>query len=459
MKALTAYTSIYFVGAGGIGMSALVRYCLAKGFLVAGYDRTRTELTEALEREGARLFYEESAELIPVSFRNPETTLVVYTPAVPDTHEGLAYFRAHGFCVVKRAELLGLITRESRGLCVAGTHGKTTTSSMTAHILAQSAVGCSAFLGGILKNYDSNLILSDRSDLVVIEADEYDRSFHHLRPYMAVITATDPDHLDIYGTREAYLESFRHFTSLIRPDGVLIMKKGLPLQPELAPGVRLYTYSLDNGGDFYARNIRMGDGKILFDWVYPEGVVTDIDLGVPVRVNIENGVAAMALAWLNDVTPDEMRRALKSFAGARRRFDYWIREGQTVLIDDYAHHPDEIKASLTSLRALYPDKKISVIFQPHLYSRTRDFCDEFAKSLSLADELILLDIYPAREKPIPGVTSQIIFDKVKCKKKELCSKEKLLETIKGRNFEVLITLGAGDIDRLLPAIKEEILAR
>lgn len=303
MKALTAYTSIYFVGAGGIGMSALVRYCLAKGFLVAGYDRTRTELTEALEREGARLFYDESAELIPVSFRNPETTLVVYTPAVPDTHEGLAYFRAHGFCVVKRAELLGLITRESRGLCVAGTHGKTTTSSMTAHILAQSAVGCSAFLGGILKNYDSNLILSDRSDLVVIEADEYDRSFHHLRPYMAVITATDPDHLDIYGTREAYLESFRHFTSLIRPDGVLIMKKGLPLQPELAPGVRLYTYSLDNGGDFYARNIRMGDGKILFDWVYPEGVVTDIDLGVPVRVNIENGVAAMALAWLNGVTP------------------------------------------------------------------------------------------------------------------------------------------------------------
>lgn len=459
MKALTAYTSIYFVGAGGIGMSALVRYCLAKGFMVAGYDRTRTTLTEALEREGTRLFYDESAELIPSSFRDPETTLVVYTPAVPDTHEGLAYFREQGFCVVKRAELLGLITRESRGLCVAGTHGKTTTSSMTAHILAQSAVGCSAFLGGILKNYDSNLILSDRSDLVVIEADEYDRSFHHLRPYMAVITATDPDHLDIYGTYEAYLESFRHFTTLIRPDGVLIMKKGLSLRPEPVPGVRLYTYSLDDGGDFYARNIRMGGGKILFDWVYPEGVVADIDLGVPVRVNIENGVAAMALAWLNGVTPDEMRRAMKSFAGARRRFDYWIREGQTVLIDDYAHHPDEIKASLTSLRALYPDKKISVIFQPHLYSRTHDFCDEFAESLSLADELILLDIYPAREKPIPGVTSQIIFDKVKCKKKELCSKEKLLETIKGRNFEVLITLGAGDIDRLLPAIKEEILAR
>lgn len=459
MKALTAYTSVYFVGAGGIGMSALVRYCLAKGYAVAGYDKTPSTLTSALEKEGARLFYDESVELIPSPFRDAATTLVVYTPAVPDSHAGLAYFRENGFTVVKRAELLGLITRASRGLCVAGTHGKTTTSSMAAHMLAQSSVGCSAFLGGILKNYDSNLILSDKSDLVVVEADEYDRSFHHLQPYMVVITATDADHLDIYGTYEAYLESFRHFTSLIRPDGVLILKKGLPLQPALAEGVRLYTYSLDDGGDFYARNIRMGNGQILFDWVYPGGVVADIDLGVPVRVNIENGVAAMALAWLNGVTPDEMRRAMKSFAGARRRFDFWIREGKTILVDDYAHHPDEIKASLSSLRALYADKKISVIFQPHLYTRTRDFCDQFAAALSLADELILLDIYPAREQPIPGVTSRIIFDKVNCKKKALCSKEKLLETIKERNFEVLITLGAGDIDRLLPAIKEEILAR
>ena len=459
MKTLTAYTSIYFIGAGGIGMSALVRYCLAKGYTVAGYDKTRSVLTEALEKEGAELFYDESADLIPASFRDPGHTLVVYTPAVPDTHDGLVYFRDHAFTVVKRAELLGFITRESRGLCVAGTHGKTTTSSMTAHILAQSSVGCSAFLGGILKNYDSNLILSDKSDLVVVEADEYDRSFHHLRPYMVVITATDADHLDIYGTYEAYLESFRHFTSLIRPEGVLIVKKRLPLRPELAEGVRLYTYSLDDGGDFYARNIRMGNGKILFDWVYPGGVVSDIDLGVPVRVNIENGVAAMALAWLNGAAPEEMRRAMKTFAGARRRFDFWIREGKTVLVDDYAHHPDEIKASISSLRALYAGKKISVVFQPHLYSRTRDFCDEFAAALSLADELLLLDIYPAREQPIPGVTSRIIFDKVKCERKELCSKEKLLETIKERNFEVLITLGAGDIDRLLPAIKDEILAK
>ena len=334
MKTLTAYTSIYFIGAGGIGMSALVRYCLAKGYTVAGYDKTRSVLTEALEKEGAELFYDESADLIPASFRDPGHTLVVYTPAVPDTHDGLVYFRDHAFTVVKRAELLGLITRESRGLCVAGTHGKTTTSSMTAHILAQSSVGCSAFLGGILKNYDSNLILSDKSDLVVVEADEYDRSFHHLRPYMAVITATDADHLDIYGTYEAYLESFRHFTSLIRPEGVLIVKKGLPLRPELAEGVRLYTYSLDDGGDFYARNIRMGNGKILFDWVYPGGVVSDIDLGVPVRVNIENGVAAMALAWLNGAAPEEMRRAMKTFAGARRRFDFWIRKGKKGLVDD-----------------------------------------------------------------------------------------------------------------------------
>ena len=454
MKTLTEYTSLYFVGAGGIGMSALVRYFLAKGYAVAGYDKTPSALTEALSREGAALFYDENPDLIPDGFRDPAATLVVYTPAVPDTHGGLAYFRAHGFDVVKRAQLLGLITRSSRGLCFAGTHGKTTTSSMTAHILAQSSIGCSAFLGGILKNYDSNLILSDKSDLVVIEADEYDRSFHHLRPYMAVVTATDADHLDIYGTYEAYLESFRHFTSLIRPDGVLLMKKGLRLQPDLAPGVRLYTYSLDDGGDFYARNIRIGDGRICFDFVTPEGVVADIDLGVPVRINIENGVAAMAIAWLNGAQPDELRSAMKSFAGARRRFDYWVREGRTILIDDYAHHPDEIKASLSSVRALYPDKKISVIFQPHLYTRTRDFCDEFAAALSLADELILLEIYPARELPIPGVTSQIIFDKVKCAKKELCLKEKLLETIKERNFEVLITLGAGDIDRLLPSIRD-----
>ncbi|MBQ8423724.1 MAG: UDP-N-acetylmuramate--L-alanine ligase [Coprobacter sp.] len=459
MKPITAYTSLYFVGAGGIGMSALVRYFLAKGYAVAGYDKTPSALTTALESEGARLVYDEAVELIPADFRNPETTLVVYTPAVPDTHEGLSYFRASGFTVVKRAELLGLITRSSRGLCIAGTHGKTTTSSMVAHILAQSSIGCSAFLGGILKNYDSNLILSDDSDLVVIEADEYDRSFHHLRPYMAVITATDADHLDIYGTYEAYLESFRYFTSLICENGVLIVKKGLRLQPDVAPGVTVYTYSLDAGGDFYARNIRIGDGRIVFDFVTPEGEISDIELGVPVRINIENGVAAMAIALLNGATPDEIRRAMKSFSGARRRFDYWVREKDVVLIDDYAHHPDEISASLSSVRALYPDKKISVIFQPHLYTRTRDFCDEFAKSLSLADELILLEIYPARELPLPGVTSQIIFDKVKCEKKELCLKEKLLETIKERNFEVLITLGAGDIDRLLPEIRDILLKK
>lgn len=453
MKPITEYNAIYFVGAGGIGMSALVRYFLAKGYSVGGYDKTASALTDALSREGAQLFYDENPELIPTAFRDAKKTLVVYTPAVPQTHRGLVYFRTHGFDIAKRAEVLGLITRAGRGLCFAGTHGKTTTSSMAAHILAQSSIGCSAFLGGILKNYDSNLILSDKSDLVVIEADEYDRSFHQLRPYMAVITAVDADHLDIYGTHEAYLESFRHFTTLIRPDGVLLMKKGLPLQPDLGEGVRLYSYSLDEGGDFHADHIRTGDGRICFDFVTPNGVIPDIELGVPVRINIENGVAAMAIALLNGAQPDEIRRAMKSFAGAQRRFDYWLR-GEKILIDDYAHHPDEIKASLSSVRALYPDKKISVIFQPHLYSRTRDFCDEFAAALSLADELILLDIYPARELPIPGVTSQIIFDKVKCKKKELCPKEKLLERIKERTFEVLITLGAGDVNLLLPEIRD-----
>ncbi len=454
MKPITEYTSLYFVGAGGIGMSALVRYFLSKGYRVAGYDRTATDLTAALVREGASLVYDESESLIPEWCRDAEHTLVVYTPAIPSDHAGLVYFRRAGFAVVKRAELLGMITRASRGLCFAGTHGKTTTSSMAAHILNQSPIGCSAFLGGILKNYDSNLILSDGSDYVVVEADEYDRSFHHLNPYMAVITATDADHLDIYGTYEAYLESFRHFTSLIHKDGVLIVKKGINLIPDVVDGVKIYSYSLDDGGDFYARNIRIGDGRIVFDFVTPQEVIPDIDLGVPVRINIENGVAAMAVAYLCGVTPDDMREAMKSFAGARRRFDYWVREGKIVLIDDYAHHPDEIRASLSSVRALYPEKKLSVIFQPHLYTRTRDFCDEFAESLSLADELILLDIYPARELPIPGVSSQIIYEKVNCKNKVLCTKEKLLETIKERNFEVLITLGAGDIDRLLPDIRD-----
>ena len=448
------FKSIYFVGAGGIGMSALVRYYLSKGIPVGGYDHVSTDLTEQLKKEGADIHYDDNVELISDSFLNPETTLIVRTPAVPESHSELTYFRDNGFNIVKRAELLGIITRNSKGICISGTHGKTTTSSMTAHLLKQSHVDCNAFLGGILKNYGSNLLLSDKSDLTVIEADEYDRSFHHLTPYMAVITASDPDHLDIYGTEEAYLESFRHFTTLIHPGGVLLIRKGIKAKPDLQEGVTLYTYSGEEGGDFHAENIRIGNGTIMIDYVTPEKTIKDIELGVPVKINIENGVAAMTMALLNGATEEEIRAAMKSFAGPKRRFDFHLKTDDVIFLDEYAHHPEEIRTCLNSVRALYPDKKISVIFQPHLYSRTRDFAPDFASALSIADELILLDIYPARELPIEGVTSDIILKNVTIPNKSLCSKDKLLEKIKESKFEVLIVLGAGDIDKFISPIKE-----
>lgn len=447
-------TSVYFVGAGGIGMSALIRYFLSKGKRVAGYDRTPSDLTAELNKEGSEIHYEDNVPLIPEYCQDPASTLVVYTPAVPDTHTELIYFREHGFEIMKRARVLGEITRSSRGLCVAGTHGKTTTSSMTAHLLKQSNVDCNAFLGGILKDYESNLMLSDKSDLTVIEADEYDRSFHQLTPYMAVITSADPDHLDIYGTPEAYRESFEHFTSLIRPDGCLIMKKGIPVTPRLLPGVKLYTYSVGENADFRAENIRIGNGEIVFDFVAPGETVRDINLGVPVKVNIENGVAAMALAWLNGATAEELRKGMASFSGARRRFDFQLKRSDIVLIDDYAHHPEELKASISSVKELYAGKKITGIFQPHLYTRTRDFATDFAASLSLLDELILLDIYPAREEPIPGVTSRIIFDQVTIPRKQLCTKDQLLQVVSQNKYEVVLMVGAGDIDRLVAPVKE-----
>lgn len=447
-------TAIYFVGAGGIGMSALIRYFLSKGKCVAGYDKTPSDLTEQLSREGAEIHYEDNITRIPEAFRNPATTLVVYTPAVPESHTELTYFRKNGFEVMKRAQVLGEITNCTRGLCIAGTHGKTTTSSMLAHLLKQSPVDCNAFLGGILKNYESNLMLSGHSDLTVIEADEFDRSFHWLTPYMAVITAADPDHLDIYGTAEAYRESFEKFTSLIRPEGCLIMKKGIALTPRLQPGVKLYTYSATDGGDFHAENIRIGNGEILFDFVGPEVRVADVRLGVPVKVNIENGVAAMAMAWLNGVLAEDMKKAMADFAGPRRRFDFHLKRENIVLIDDYAHHPAELEASIVSVKALYADRKVTGIFQPHLYTRTRDFADDFAASLSLLDELILLDIYPAREEPIPGVTSRLIFDKVSIPSKTLCTKEELLDVVAAGTYEVILMVGAGDIDRLVEPVKQ-----
>ena len=448
-------TSVYFVGAGGIGMSALIRYFLSKGKKVAGYDKTPSGLTEQLNYEGAAIHYEDNVMLIPDDFTDPAKTLVVYTPAVPDSHTELSYFRDNEFEIMKRARVLGEITNCTRGLCIAGTHGKTTTSSMVAHLLKQSHVDCNAFLGGILKYYDSNLMLSEHSDLTVIEADEFDRSFHWLKPYMAVITAADPDHLDIYGTPEAYRESFEHFTSLIRPGGCLIMKKGINVTPILQRDVSLFSYSATEEADFYATNIRIGNGEIVFDFVGPTITISDIQLGVPVKVNVENGVAAIALAWLNGVTPDEIRKGMASFAGPKRRFDFHLKKENIVLIDDYAHHPAELKASIQSVKELYAGRKITGVFQPHLYTRTRDFATDFAESLSLLDELILLDIYPAREEPIPGVTSQIIFDAVTIPNKKMVRKEDLLNRIAAEvnNLEVVLMVGAGNIEQLVEPVK------
>jgi len=451
MKSLKEITSVYFVGAGGIGMSALVRYFLAKGKKVAGYDKTATELTAQLIREGADIHFEDNLALVPAYCLDKESTIIILTPAVPDEHSELTYFRENGFWIAKRAEVLGEITNTDRGICVAGTHGKTTTSSMTAHLLKQSPVDCNAFLGGILKNYGSNLMLSDKNDLTVIEADEYDRSFHWLHPYMAVITSSDPDHLDIYGTKEEYLKSFRIFTSLIKEGGCLIMKKGLEVEPDLKPSVKLYSYSIEEG-DFHAERVRIGNGTIVFDFVTPTETIKDIELGVPVRINIENSIAAMALAWLNGVSGDDLRKGMASFNGAKRRFDFYLKTDALVMLDDYGHHPEEVRASISSLKQLYPDRKITVIFQPHLFTRTRDFYVEFAEHLSLADELILLDIYPAREEPIPGVTSDIIFEKVTSPQKTLCSKKELLDQLRGKEYDVVMTLGAGDIDTYIPQI-------
>ena len=446
--------SVYFVGAGGIGMSALIRYFLAKSMAVGGYDRTPSELTERLIAEGAQIHYEENAELIPNDFRDKAHTLVVYTPAIPQEHAELAYFRNNGFEIHKRAQVLGMLTRSSRGLCVAGTHGKTTTSTMAAHLLHQSHVGCNAFLGGISKNYGTNLLLSATSPYTVIEADEFDRSFHWLSPWISVVTATDPDHLDIYGTREAYLESFRHYTSLIQPGGALIAHTGLALQPDLQPGVKLYTYSRDEG-DFHAENIRIGGGEIFIDFVAPDTRINDIQLGVPVSINIDNGVAAMALAHLSGVSDEEIKAGMASFRGVDRRFDFKLKTDKIVLLSDYAHHPAEIAQSVKSIRELYRDKKITAIFQPHLYTRTRDFYRDFADSLSLLDEVILTDIYPAREQPIPGVSSQLIYDNLRPGiEKTLCRKEDVLNLLKDKPLEVVIVLGAGDLDNYVPEIKK-----
>lgn len=444
--------SVYFIGAGGIGMSAIARYFISKGMVVAGYDKTPSELTRRLEDEGMLIHYEENVDDIPHVCKNPQSCLVVYTPAIPESHKELQFFREGGFEIEKRAQVLGTLTRSHKGLCVAGTHGKTTTSTMCAHIMHQSHLDCNAFLGGIAKNYGTNHILSSESDYVVIEADEFDRSFHWLRPWMSVITSTDPDHLDIYGTKEAYLDSFRHYTTLIKPGGALIIHKNLEMKADVQEGVRVYEYSRDEG-DFHAENIKIANGRITFDLISPVENVKEVELGQPIPINIENSVAAMAMAQLCGCTAKELRYGMETFKGVDRRFDFKIKDDRHVLISDYAHHPKEIYQSAKSIKELYAGRKITAIFQPHLYTRTRDFYKDFAAALSQLDEVILCDIYPAREKPIEGVTSALIYDNLAAGvEKSMIKTDEVINMVKQRDFDVLIILGAGDLDSKVPEI-------
>ena len=443
--------AVYFIGAGGIGMTAIARYFIRRGLVVAGYDKTPSELTRRLEKEGMMIHYEENLKEIPFACKQKGSCLVIYTPAIPADHKELLFFQQNGFEIQKRAQVLGTLTRHMKGLCVAGTHGKTTTSTMCAHIMHQSHLDCNAFLGGISKNYGTNYILS-QSDYVVIEADEFDRSFHWLSPWMTVITSTDPDHLDIYGTKEAYLESFRHYSELILPGGALIIHRDLEMKENLQEGVRRYDYSRD-AGDFHAENIRIENGGITFDFVSPIECVKDVVLGQPVPINIDNGIAAMAMAQLAGCTADELRYGMKTYGGVDRRFDFKIKSDKLVFLSDYAHHPKEIYQSAKSIRELYHDRHITAIFQPHLYTRTRDFYKDFADALSQVDEVILTEIYPARELPIEGVTSQLIYDNLKDGvKKQMINKADVLSLVKSRDFDVLIILGAGDLDNQVPQI-------
>ena len=443
----------FFLGIGGIGMSAIARYFHKQGHLVAGYDLTKTPLTEKLEEEGINIHYKDNISLVPVKFMDRDNTVVIYTPAVPDDMSEKVFFKEGNFTMLKRSEILGELTDGKKALCVAGTHGKTTTSTLLSHILNQRAEKVNAFLGGISKNYESNLIVSS-SDHVVVEADEYDRSFLRLKPNMAIVTATDADHLDIYGTKEELLRTFAEFTSLIEDGGALVMKKGIEMVPNVKENVKVYEYSATEKADFYAENIIIENGELYFDFVGLGKKIEKVQLGVPIMINVENAVAAMAIALLNGMTPTTIKKAVQTFKGSNRRFDIRVKNEKVVYIDDYAHHPEEIKACVESIRALYPDKRICGIFQPHLYSRTKDFANEFAESLSKLDDVIVLDIYPARELPIKGVTSNMIHRKIKGKKSILCKKEDCLQELKSHNFDVLITIGAGNIDQLVNPITE-----
>lgn len=460
---------VYFLGIGGIGMSALARYFNAMGKSVSGYDKTRTLLTDELVAEGISVHFEESTELISADVKSEKKeTLIVITPAVPKEHSELKYFQKNDFVIKKRSEVLGMITKQSFTIAVAGTHGKTTTSSLIAHILKSSEVDCTAFLGGITQNYGTNLLLSEKlkkkkskiKPITVVEADEYDRSFLTLHPDIAVITSVDADHLDIYGDKKQMEESYSLFANQVKDGGVLIIKKGidkvLVLQKE---GKKMQTYSLHQSSDYYARKIGIKKGDYIFDVVTPEQAIRGMVLGIPGKHNVENAVASVAVAQHMNVFSGNIKNALASFKGVKRRFEYHVKTSDLVYIDDYAHHPEELRACISAVKEMYPQKKITGIFQPHLFTRTRDFVNEFARSLELLDELILLDIYPAREKPIEGVNSEMLLEKIRMKNKKLVSKKELVKEIKERELDVLITLGAGDIDTLVEPIAKELLSR
>ncbi len=444
---------IYFLGIGGIGMSALARYFLAKGYQVHGYDRTSTSLTTQLENEGMNIHYHEDAALIPA-----ETGLVVYTPAIPSSNSELQYLRKCGVRMMKRAEVLGMLSSEYKTIACAGTHGKTTTSSMVSYLLQQSEVGCQAFLGGISLNFETNLLITESSPFMVVEADEYDRSFLQLHPYIAIITSIDSDHLDIYDNLEAVLEAFSSFTGNIVPDGALIIKKGLELPLQINVDANVYRYAVNAEADFYATDLRLVNGHYQFDLNYPNGKIDNLLLGIPGLYNVENAVAALAAAILAGATPDELSKGLATFKGVKRRFDIRVNEQNIVYIDDYAHHPEEIKACISSARDMFPGRKLTGIFQPHLFSRTRDFAAEFATSLSLLDEILLLPVYAARELPIPGIDSEMLLALISNENKHLVQKSDIPEYFKGKQTEILLTMGAGDIDTLVEPIESFFLS-
>ncbi|MCK4663689.1 MAG: UDP-N-acetylmuramate--L-alanine ligase [Bacteroidales bacterium] len=447
--------SVYFVGIGGIGMSAIARYFKSLGKYIVGYDRTDTELTKQLIKENIDIHFNDNVDFIPEYFKeekNKNEIMVIYTPAIPDNSSELNFFMKNDYRIYKRSEILGIISKNSRGIAVAGTHGKTTISSMIAHLLKQSSVDCTAFLGGILNNYNTNLLLSDKSDIIVLEADEFDKSFLKLHPYFAVITSVDADHLDIYGNKNELNKTFEQFISQIQDGGKLLIKKNLDINYSTNDNIKTYTYSLNDKADFYAQNIKLINGLYTIDLITPFGNIKNIEIGLPGRINVENAVAAIAVALLSGVKEIEIINAAKSFKGVKRRFDLKIISDNLIFIDDYAHHPEEIKACINSVKEMFPDKKITGVFQPHLYSRTYDFADEFATSLNLLDDLILLDIYPAREKPVKGVSSKLIYDKININNKSLCSKNSILNILEKKDIEVLITMGAGDIDQLIEPI-------